>query len=389
MNNYLKSYFVSLFGFIKKYYRKSYLFSISRFFLSAVYLLFVLVGCAKTDQYDDTQINLSHIKIDSEVVRSFLEETLQDNPEIAEYHAIKGIFEAKSGNWRSASELLKKAIQLGDTTFSVRSWLIRSLVGMRNYKEAQLEVNLLKKGHEYPEFSLVLAEMYYNLQDFQKALEHINTFQKLLATNHKSQNLLALIQIQLADSVAAWHTITEILTQDSTYAPALLTAFQLSFASRKIPQAFHYARAYLAYESTPDTLFCTTFAQMWHLIRKYDTAVVWYEKAIQYGKKDIQAYLYAADYYTQRNNYARATTYLEGILKINRNTPQVYNRLGYAYEYYLDNLKQAEKYYILARAQTPSDTTIDRALRRVNYKIRVKTQEQSLPKLSGDNTNNR
>ncbi|MCS7004230.1 MAG: hypothetical protein NZM38_02760 [Cytophagales bacterium] len=359
--------FVLIFSFIKKFFL-----GFSCFFL--------ITSCKKNDQYNDTQFPLGSLRVDTSNVISYLNKIIEEKSDVEALAAL-GILEAKRANWIQAQKLLQESIRLGNQKDVTRSWLVKTLVQLQKYTEAQKAAEpLLQKGYYDTEFIIQLAQAYYHTQNYAKAFEILKLPQNIYKQRLDAQNLVATIQISLKDTLAAWQTLQSILEKDSSYSPALSNAFQLSVLQKDYKKAFDYASRYLQHTSEPDTSFSFVFALMWQRFKKLDTAAVWYQKALENGKVSVEANLFLAEYFAQRYNYSKASHYWKNALKINKNLPYVYQRLGYSYEYYLGNLSEAEKYYILARSYTPYDTAIDRAIRRINYKLRIKPLKEEIKK---------
>jgi len=177
--------------------------------------------------------------------------------------------------------------------------------------EAFLECTRLNSAHA--EGTAALAECYYELAEFDEALNWVRKAKQLARTNMTVANLEVFTLIALGQLDTASTLVTGILAKEPYNREALFAAGELDIARNRPSQAMiRYRDAVRRYPD--DRRLLISLALVTLSLGDADTAVTYINNALTQHSDDYRVYYYAAYIYSKNGKLADAIRYAERAL---------------------------------------------------------------------------
>ena len=312
---------------------------------------------------------------------TYLEKTLQLEPDNAEVYNNLGIAYRKLGHYSKAISALEKAIQLKPNFVEAYSNLGSAYIYFGDYQQAisalekaiQIDPsfagtyynfgfvytkfgNFQKAAHylekaiqidpNYAEAYNNLAFTYMKLGDYQKAKESTEKAKTLFQKQGDKQGITAAENIEMMLKKAKKLDSKEEKGDDVKAKEYLLKGSDF-FDNKDYNKAIEYYQK--AIQIDPN--FAEAYNNMgttYIKVNNYQKAIVYFKKAVGIDSQHFEACIRLANAYIKLENYLEALTYAKKAYQIDSNHVTVYLTLGSAYGGLKDYIN-AKKYYQKAK----------------------------------------
>ncbi len=235
--------------------------------------------------------------------------------------------------------------------FLLRGKVNRELGDIDKGLEDAERAEALQQGS--PELYILLADLLQAKDRFREADKYLTHAMKLTPHDASAFYVRGMIQAKQGDSLASLASLDYAMTNN----PGMLRAYLQSIiinrklhnpgqalvinnkAIKRFPQ-----NAELYYER----------GQIYNGLSRPDTAIIYYQKAVQVNPKYREALAQIADLGIKNRMYNKAVVALTQLLQVDPQYPQIHNLLGYSYEK-SGNFYKAREHYSITLASDESD----------------------------------
>ncbi|MCL2440908.1 MAG: tetratricopeptide repeat protein [Treponema sp.] len=181
------------------------------------------------------------------------------------------------------------------------------------YSAVESFLECLRINPAHAEATAALAECYYELAEFDEALNWVRRARQLARGNMSVANLEVFTLIALGQLDAATVLVTEILTREPYNREALFAAGELDIARNRPSEAMiRYREAVRRYPD--DRRLLISLALVTLSLGDGDTALTYINTALTQHAGDYRVYYYAAYIYSMNNRVTDAIRYAERAL---------------------------------------------------------------------------
>ena len=187
----------------------------------------------------------------------------------------------------------------------------RSFMADENwYSAIESFLECVRMNPAHAEGTAAIAECYYELAEFDEALNWIRRARQLARTNMSVANMEVFTLIALGQLDAASNLVTEILAREPYNRETLFAAGELDIARNRPSEALlRYRDAVRRYPD--DRRLMISLALVTLSLGDGDTAVTYINNALTQHPGDYRVYYYAAYIYSMNNRLADAIRYAE------------------------------------------------------------------------------
>ena len=181
------------------------------------------------------------------------------------------------------------------------------------YSAVETFLECIRLNPAHAEGTAALAECYYELAEFDEALNWVRRARQLARSNMTVANLEVFTLIALGHLDAASALVSDILTREPYNREALFAAGELDIARNRPSEALlRYRDAVRRYPD--DRRLLISLALVTLSLGDGDTAVTYINSALTQHSDDYRVYYYAAYIYAQNGRLADAIRYAERAL---------------------------------------------------------------------------
>ena len=187
----------------------------------------------------------------------------------------------------------------------------RSFMADENwYSAVESFLECLRLNPAHAEGTAALAECYYELAEFDEALNWVRKARQLARSNMSIANLEVFTLIALGNLDAASALVSDILAREPYNREALFAAGELDIARNRPSQAMmRYREAVRRYPD--DRRLLISLALVTLSLGDGETAVTYINSALSHHPDDYRVFYYAAYIYAQNGRLAEAIRYAE------------------------------------------------------------------------------
>jgi tetratricopeptide (TPR) repeat protein len=192
----------------------------------------------------------------------------------------------------------------------------RNFMAQENwYSAVESFLECLRLNPAHAEGTIALAECYYELAEFDEALNWVRRARLLARGNMSVANLEAFILIALGHLDAASALVSEILAREPYNREALFAAGELDIARNRSSEALlRYREAVRRHPD--DRRLLISLALVTLSLGDGDTAIAYIDSAISQHPDDFRAFYYAAYIYAQNNRLREAIRHAEQAMNL-------------------------------------------------------------------------
>lgn len=202
---------------------------------------------------------------------------------------------------------------------------------------------LLQQGYEQADFLLLMAELYWKKQNFDKAEVFLKNALLIHPQNSKIQFLEGVLAIAKADTATAISKLTWVIKQQPSNPEGYYQLASLYYQYKKYIKAMAFTNQGIHVQPQYALLYLRK-AEILNVQENVDSAEVYYKRAYQMDLNLYQAAYALGKITLEKGNYTIAASYLKNALKHEANLPKIHFLLGTCYEKQGNLLKALEEY---------------------------------------------
>ncbi len=308
----------------------------------------------------------------------------------AHYYYKRAALYLSSGKENIALDDIEQAISLDSTKSKYYFALAQA------YQQKNEPKNTLKAAQKAIELGFTDLELYrlyaYSAFNEKKWSESLLAFEEIAnRTGEKTETLYyqGIIWNKKNDTTKAMSFLRKAIEKDSTYIPVYTEIIKI-YNQSKLPKNA-WKEAQFAFAKTnfhsPNKIISTSdnkirsqlslhYGNTWSNLRKRDSSIVWYRKAIKQDSTLTQTALKVGIYMLEKKYYPQADYYFKKVVSQNTAQHTANYLLGFLYEYKLfvpqDKLKRlkiAKKYFNNAYKTDTLKSDYKESLTRIKRKI--------------------
>ncbi len=301
-----------------------------------VTLIFYACGPNKTDEKKNDPVSKDStlIKINSPALTAISDKILANPNNAALYNERSKIYLSLK-MFKEALNDCNRSLMLDSSkadAYLTRADLFFSQNKTRDSKTVLEAIE--KKFPENTEALLKLAELYFFVQNYQKAIDYCNSALKIDVSIAKAYYLKGNVYRESGDTTKAISSLVTAIEQDNKFADAYLEV-GLLYASRKNPLALDYYNNVLKY-SNQNTDVLYAIAKFYQDVNEFDKAISAYNTAISKTTSNdkVKAQCYynvGAIMLNGKNDKIKALDYFTKAITTQPNYVEAYFARGYVY----------------------------------------------------------
>lgn len=303
------------------------------FFLIPV-LFLAVVACTPSENKELVQQNehadsLS-IKLNAPELKAVNAEILNDPSNAALYNKRAQIY-VSLRQLPEAMYDVKRALSLDSTKAEYYLTKADVLFSQNNTRQSKETLELIAK--RFPtntEALLKLAELYFLVQDYQKAIDYVNSALKIDETIAKGYYIKGSIYRESGDTARAISSLETATEQNNRYIDAFYD-LGVIYAARKSPLAMDYYKTVLRLDPSHEQAGYAS-AKLLQDFGKYDEALLGYEQLVkQHPSCEHCYYNLGAIHLEVKKDPKKALGYFTKAIEIDPNYADAYFARGYTY----------------------------------------------------------
>lgn len=304
----------------------------------------------------------------------YLSERIQEDGEQADYYFKRAKLNESLGKYRAAFLDIEACLRISGETGKYLYWKAKILAGLNDYEKAlNIASKAVDSGFKSAEMNILLGQLQYQNGNTTEALPHLEKAYTLFPSNATTAYYLGAIYDDREDTLSAIRELSKTIQLKPDYTDAYLRLIQLYNRHNRTEAARPLVTK--ALNSCPPN--ASVYLQMGDVMWRQaalDSAVYWYREALQLWPSSWLANYKMAQYHIEKNNYELAESFYKEALSYNPNISGGYFQIGYIYEYYLNNLKEAKKAYEKGlRIDIDNADDLKLGIRRVDRKLYLTT----------------
>ncbi len=360
-------------NYIFSFFDKNLIFN----FLSKKNLLFLilLTSCGTSGNPDDL-VNPSLVKeSDYSKQVEFLTEAIKDYPDEPHYYYLRSKLYYEADRNSQALRDANAAINF-DRNQPKYYFLLSQILLKKGENKAALQAAEKAKLLGFNELYLdkQLGVCHYLAGDKDAAMKYLQIFNNVMPDEIEVLYYLGAVYADYDDSLNACRYLDEVLVKNKSNSEAYVRLIGLHNSRRNPYRANQYAKEALQYCPPKPAIYLQT-ARTLDMMRRYDSAAVWYNKTLALDARQWEAYYRMAINSMRKEEFRAAESYYKTALQIKKDIPNGYLQLGVLYEYRLENLNEAKATYEKGVEVFPTDSTLIKSIWRAKWKLKKKAEE--------------
>jgi tetratricopeptide (TPR) repeat protein len=299
-------------------------------FLSVIILSIARCDNKKPEEAVTPKADSISIRLNSPELKSVNSELLNNPGDAALYHKRARIYISLK-EFSEAVNDSKRAIRIDSTKPEYYLTLVDAYFIKNDTRLAKELLEIIeRKFPDNAEGLLKLGEIYYLVQNYQKAIEYVNKALKIDEHSARAYYIKGTIYRESGDTARAISSLETAVEQDNTYADAFYD-IGLMYAARKNPLAFEYYDNVLRLD--PNNLNAGyARAKLMQDIGRTDEAIKEYERLIKLNSNcDNCYYNIGAIYLEVKKDPKKALENFTKAIEINPSYVEAYFARGYTY----------------------------------------------------------
>ena len=294
----------------------------------------ILIGCRSEEK---KEIEAENIKADSISIKLNLPELkavnaeLINDPNNADLYNKRALIYISIKEFSSAVNDAKRAIKIDSTFPGYYNTLVDAYFSQNNTRQAKDLLQVIeKKFPENTEALLKLAELFFLVRQYQRAIDYVNKALKIDVGLAKAYYLKGSIYRESGDTTKAISSLETAVEQDNKYEDAFYD-IGIIYAARKNPLAIEYYQNVLSINPNNESARYAR-AKLLQDLGKVDDAINEYNLLLSKNKNcDNCYYNMGAIYLEIKKDKNKAFENFSKALEVNPNYSEAYFARGYTY----------------------------------------------------------
>jgi tetratricopeptide (TPR) repeat protein len=334
----------------------------------------------KVNPYPDEKTNTNVQKI------NFLTQVINKHPQVADYYYRRAKLYLALGKENQAFPDIQKAVNLNPTQTDYL-FALAQIYTVRNEPKNALTIaeKAESRGFKHEGLYRMLGKIYYQEGDFKKSKRNFERLETLIPVDAEVFYFKGLLAAQQQDTSLMVLNLQKAIEQKYDYKEAYLELIHLYKNYGAFLKAREYNRTAMQ-KINDDAVLYFEYGEIMENIHKKDSALFFYEKSFTFDDKMWKAYHQTAWIYFQDRKFEQAKIFLDKCVNIRPQYRASNYLLGVIHEYRLADLEKAQKYYETALETAPEDLALQKAVRRVKWKIHRATLPKKYQKDTTQNS---
>jgi tetratricopeptide (TPR) repeat protein len=351
-------------------FRQQYKFSITQ--IISLIMLFFAMACNEIDISSDEipPIDASLLKTNTQQL-TFMNEIIEDDPEVAEYYYRRSLIFLELRKWKEAQDDINKALNLAADKAQYYFMKAIILENSRKYTEALVAAQMAEtKGLKQVDLYMLLSRLNYTLKKPIQTVRYLSKVQKIYPKKPEVYYYRGLISYDVADTSNTIFYMKQAIAAQPEYTDAYKYLVKLYNQNSK-PRAMLAVLQEAMQQNNlkKDAELNEMYAEATLQLKEKDSAMVWYQKAVQLDSGRWKAAYELAMYHLADRKYPLSVQYLRTALKGNPKIAGANALLGGILEYHIRNYKEAKKEYETALALEPYNQDYAEMVKKMERRI--------------------
>lgn len=336
-----------------------------RFFSTLLFVFtyaLLLVSCDSNENRELKQDNLKadslSIKLNSPELKAINAKLLEEPGSSTLYNSRAQIY-LNLRQFKEAANDAKRAIKLDSTVVDYYHTLTDIYFSENSTRLAKDLLEIIER--KFPDNTaalLKLAEIYFLVKQYQKAIDYVNKALKIDENIAKAYYIKGSVYRESGDTAKAISSLETVLEQDNKNEDAFYD-LGVMFAARKNVLALdYYKNALQINPNNTNTLYA--LAKFLQDIGKTDEAIVQYESILKLDKQcETCCYNLGAIYLEIKKDNKKALEYFTKAIEINSNYLEAYFARGYTYTKLKDKESAKADYNMCLKLQPNYEAAVE------------------------------
>lgn len=343
-------------------------------------VLFFAVSCNEIDISSDEipPIDVSLLKTNTQQL-TFMNEIIEDDPEIAEYYYRRSLIFLELRKWKEAQNDINKALNLAADKAQYYFTKAIILENSQKYTEALLAAQMAEnKGLKQVDLYMLLSRLHYVLKKPIQTVRYLSKVQKIYPQKPEVYYYRGLISYDVADTTNTIFYMKQAIAAQPEYTDAYKYLVRLYNQNNRpratlsvLQQALQQTRL------QKDAELNEMYAEATLQLKEKDSAMVWYQKAVQLDSSRWKAAYELAMYHLADRKYELSVQYLRTALKGNPKITGANALLGGILEYHIKDFKEAKKEYETALSLEPYNPNLAEMVKKMERRIAYEEYRKS------------
>lgn len=333
-----------------------------RFFFAPLFLILLISACKNSADKETEALNARadslSIKLNSPELKAINKQLLED-PNNAELYNKRAQIYISIRQFNEASFDVKRAIQLDSTKAGYYITLVDVYYSLNNTRLAkEMLEHIEKRFPDNTEGLLKLAELYYLVRQYQKAIDYTNKALKIDPNLARAYFLKGSIYRETGDTTSALSSLETATEQDNKYEDAFFD-IGVIYAAQKNPVALEYYENVIRINPYNDNVLYAR-AKLLQDLGRTDEAIREYETILSKNKACSNCnYNLGAIYLNIKKNNEKALDYFTKAIESDPEYAEAYFARGYTYSRMNDKEKARADYNACLKLRPNYDAAIE------------------------------
>ncbi len=276
---------------------------------------------------------------------SYLSELIRDNPSQADLYYKRACLNHDLSRFRTALIDIETCLKIKGVTGELLFWKAKILAGLKDYEQALAIANqAIEMGVNHTDMDILFGQLQYHNGNAADALPYLENAYSIFPQDPTTAYYLGAIFDDRQDTSSAIREFNQAVRLKPDYTDAYLRLIRLYSRYELVDHSGETVAK--ALESCPPNAGVYQELGNWLWEQNFlDSAAYWYRQSLQLRPASWIANYRMALYYIAQKEYVLAESYYTEALAYNPNIPGGYFQIGYIYEFYLNQLEEAQQAY--------------------------------------------